>query len=235
LGVSAAVFDVFGTLVDWRRGVAEAVAPALAEKGVGVAPEALADAWRAEYQPGMEAVRSGRRSYVPLEELHLENLARALEALGIGEAFDARERATLNTAWERLPAWPDAAPGLARLRRAMIVAPCSNGSIALTTRLSRHAGLGWDCVLGADIARGYKPDPAVYRACCDALRLAAGEVMMVAAHNDDLAAARRAGLATAFFPRPGEHGPGRAADLAPDADWDVVAADMGDLARRLAP
>ena len=229
----AAIFDVFGTVVDWRRGVAEAVAPALAAKGLEIAPEALADAWRGEYQPGMEAVRSGRRGYVALDDLHLENLGRALARLGIAEAFDAADRATLNTAWERLPPWPEALPGIARLRRSMIVAPCSNGSIAMMTRLARHAGLGWDCILGADIAHSYKPEPEVYLAAVAALRLSPPEVVMVAAHNDDLAAARAAGLSTAFLPRPLEHGRGQITDLAPAEDWDVVAEDIAGLAARL--
>jgi 2-haloacid dehalogenase len=229
----AALFDVFGTVVDWRRGVADALAPVFDAKRIRADAHAFADAWRAEYQPAMERVRSGARGYVPLDMLHLENLGRALEAFGLADAVDAAERAALNTAWERLPAWPDAAEGLAALRRGMIVAPCSNGSIALMVRLARHAGLGWDCVLGADIARAYKPDPAVYLASAEALGLAPGEVVMVAEHNDDLAAARALGFRTAFVPRPGEHGPDQTTDLAPAADWDAVAEDLRDLARRL--
>jgi len=230
----AAIFDVFGTVVDWRRGVAEAVAPAFAEKGLELDPFAFADAWRREYQPAMERIRSGARGYAALDDLHLENLERVLAFLDIAGCFAEAERRDLNTAWERLPPWPDSVAGLARIRRAMIVAPCSNGSIALMTRLARFAGLGWDCILGADIARAYKPAAEAYLLSAAALRLAPGEVVMVAAHNDDLAAARALGFATAFVPRPAEHGPGQATDLGPTGEWDIVAADLEDLAERLA-
>jgi len=231
--VKAAIFDVFGTVVNWRAGVARAVADAFGERGIAGDAEAFADAWRGEYQPAMEEIRAGRRGYVALDDLHRENLDRVLARFGLEERVDAAARIALNAAWERLPPWPDSVSGLTRLRRAMIVAPCSNGSIALMTRLARFAGLPWDCILGAEIARAYKPDPAVYRASAAALRLAPEEVLMVAAHNDDLAAARAAGLGTAFVARPGEHGPGQETDLVPAEAWDVVAADLDDLAVRL--
>lgn len=234
MAIRAAIFDVFGTVVDWRRGVAEAVAPALAERGLDIDPAAFADAWRAEYQPAMETVRSGRRGYVPLDELHRENLDRVLAAFGIAERFDEAARQALNTAWERLPPWPDSVPGIAAMRRTLIVAPCSNGSIALMTRLARFGGLPWDCILGADVARAYKPERQAYLGSAAALRLAPAEVVMVAAHNDDLRAARAAGLATAFVPRAAEKGPGQTTDLGPDADWDFIAPDMEGLAAALA-
>ncbi|MEM9146425.1 MAG: haloacid dehalogenase type II [Pseudomonadota bacterium] len=234
MAIKAAIFDVFGTVVDWRRGVAEAVAPVLAAKGLALDPLALADAWRAEYQPAMERVRSGERGYVPLDDLHLENLARVLGAFGVVEAFTAAEQAALNQAWERLPPWPDAVAGIAAIQAERIVAPCSNGSIALMTRLARFGGLPWDCILGADVARAYKPDPQAYLGSAAALRLAPAEVLMVAAHNGDLHAARAAGLATAFVPRPTEAGPGQTTDLAPEADWDVIAPDLPGVAARLA-
>lgn len=227
--IEAFVFDVFGTVVDWRGGVAREVRRAFAERGVEADPHAFADAWRGLYQPAMEAVRSGRRSYVDLDVLHRENLDGVLERFGIGGSFDEAAREELNHAWERLPPWPDAMPGLTALRRQAIVAPCSNGSVALMTRLARWAGLPWDCVLGAGVARAYKPDARVYLATCEALRLPPSRVMMVAAHNGDLAAARGAGLATGFVPRPAEHGPGQTADLAPSEDWDLVAEDLVDL------
>lgn len=229
----ALLFDVFGTVVDWRSSVALHVTAAFAEKGLDVDGAAFADAWRAEYQPSMERVRSGERDYAALDDLHRENLMTVLAAQGHARVFEPSEIMELGRAWERLEAWPDAPAGLARLRAHRMIAPCSNGSIALMTRLARHAGLPWDCVLGADIARAYKPDAAVYLASCAALRLAPEAVMMVAAHNDDLAAARAAGLTTAFVPRPREHGTGQRSDLAAEADWDVVAADFGALADAL--
>ena len=229
----AAIFDVFGTVVDWRRGVAEAVAPVLAEKRIAVAPEDFADAWRGEYDPAMARVREGARGYVPLDDLHLENLARVLARFAIAERFSEAERREMNHAWEKLPPWADSVAGLAAIRARRLVAPCSNGSVALMARLARFAGLEWDCILGADTARNYKPDPAVYLDSAAALRLATVEVVMVAAHNGDLHAARAAGLKTAFVPRPGEHGPGQTTDLAPEGDWDYVAADFPALARQL--
>ncbi len=223
--VQALIFDVFGTCVDWRGSVARAVSRTLP----GIDATAFATAWRAEYDPAMARIREGGRGYVPLDDLHLENLHRVADDFGV----DVPDAAELNKAWERLDPWPDVVPGLARLRPSYMLAPCSNGSIALMTRLARHADLRWDCILGADLARDYKPKPAVYLASCAALRLAPAEVMMVAAHNPDLAAARDAGLATAFVPRPQEHGPEQTTDLRAESDWDVVASDFEDLAARL--
>lgn len=223
--IHALIFDVFGTCVDWRNSVARDVAAALPQ----VDAIAFAEAWRAEYDPAMARIREGGRGYVPLDDLHLENLHRVAARFGVA-APDS-----LNAAWERLDPWPDVIPGLAEMKRTRIIAPCSNGSIALMTRLARYAGLPWDCILGAEIARDYKPKAQVYLASCAALRLAPNEVMMVAAHNGDLHAARAAGMRTGFVPRPAEYGPGQTADLAPEADWDIAAADFADLAHRLAP
>ncbi|RVT85131.1 haloacid dehalogenase type II [Rhodobacteraceae bacterium CCMM004] len=225
--IRALIFDVFGTCVDWRSAIAREVAAAVP----GVDAPAFADAWRGEYQPAMARIREGGRGYVPLDDLHRENLDRVLARFGAATP----DAATLARAWERLDPWPDTVRGLTALQAARIVAPCSNGSIALMTHLARHAGLSWDCILGADIARDYKPKAAVYLASCAALRLPPAEVAMVAAHNDDLHAARAAGLRTAFVPRPTEHGPGQTTDLAPEADWDWVADDFLDLAGRIGP
>jgi 2-haloacid dehalogenase len=223
--VKALIFDVFGTCVDWRTSVARAVTAVIP----GVDGLAFAQAWRAEYDPSMARIRDGGRGYVALDDLHRENLHRVAAAFGVTAPDD------LAHAWERLDPWPDVVAGLTALKAGHIIAPCSNGSIALMTRLARYAGLPWDCILGADIARDYKPKRQVYLAACAALRLAPAEVMMVAAHNDDLFAARAAGLATAFVARPLEHGPGQTSDLAAAADWDVVAGDFIELNRRLAP
>jgi len=224
--IQACLFDVFGTCVDWRGSVSRAVAAAVP----GVEAEAFATAWRAQYDPAMARVREGARGYVALDELHLENL----DTVARSFAVEIPDRVLLNAAWEQLDPWPDVVAGLTRLKREVIIAPCSNGSIALMTRLARHAGLPWDCILGADIARGYKPQPEVYLASCAALRLPPEAVMMVAAHNDDLIAARAAGLRTAFVPRPTEHGPGQVRDLIAQSDWDVIAGDFIDLAEKVA-
>ncbi|MEM8741675.1 MAG: HAD-IA family hydrolase [Pseudomonadota bacterium] len=174
----------------------------------------------------MAPIRDGSRPYVALDQLHAENLDRVLAARGLTGRLSAPDQAELVRAWEQLPPWADTVAGLTELRRRFLIAPCSNGSIGLMVRLARHAGLPWDCVLGAEIAQDYKPSAAVYRAACAALRLDPARVMMVAAHNGDLAAARASGLCTGFFPRPQEHGPGQRSDLTPEADWDIVAEDF---------
>lgn len=233
--VRALIFDVFGTVVDWRVGVARAVEDFCAARGLSVDSLAFAESWRAKYQPAMEAIRCGHRGYVALDVLHRENLDATLPEFGLSESVDATARALLNRAWEKLPPWPDSVAGLTALKVSYAIAPCSNGSIALMTWLAKFGGLPWDAILGAEIARDYKPQAIVYRASASALGLAPEEVMMVAAHNGDLAAARAAGLKTAFLPRPEEHGPGQVTDLAPSEDWDVIAADLVDLARQMAP
>ena len=205
---------------------------AFAAKSLEHDAEAFADAWRGEYQPAMEPIRSGARGYTPLDDLHRENLDNVLAKRGLEAAFDASERDALTHAWERLPPWPDSVEGLTSLKSIMPIAPCSNGSIAMMTRLARFGGLPWDCVLGADIAQGYKPEAKVYLAAAAALRLAPEEVVMVAAHNSDLAAARAAGLKTAFIARPDEKGPGKG-EREPTSDWDFSARDLKDLAEQV--
>lgn len=221
----AFIFDVFGTCVDWRTSVAREVAEVLPD----VDAFAFADAWRGEYQPAMERIRSGGRGYVALDDLHRENLDIVLDRFG----DTGVDRAALNAAWEKLDPWPDVVSGLAALKTGAIIAPCSNGSIALMTRLAKYGDLPWDCILGADIARDYKPKAEVYLASCAALRLPVDAVTMVAAHNDDLVAARAAGLRTAFVARPTEYGPGQTKDLAPTDDWDLIASDFNDLAAQV--
>jgi len=229
----ALLFDVFGTCVDWRSGVIAAGTALAARRGLsGIDWPALADAWRAEYQPRMEPVRQGVRPWTDLDTLHREGLDHVLAELGAAGLSDG-DRAELTLAWHRLDPWPDAVEGLRRLRADHVVAPCSNGHIALIVALSRHGGLVWDAVLGAELARMYKPHPDVYLRSVAALGLEPPEVMMVAAHNGDLAAAARCGLRTAFVPRPTEHGSGQTTDLHAGADVDVVAADLMELADRL--
>ena len=233
--IEALLFDVFGTVVDWRTGVAREVETFFEGSGQTVDPIAFADSWRAKYQPSMEEIRSGRRGYTVLDVLHRENLDATLAELGLDGVVDDEGRARLNRAWEKLPPWPDVLPGLEALRSRYLVAPCSNGSIAMMARLARSARLPWDAVVGADIARDYKPQAAVYTASAAALGLAPEQVMMVAAHNFDLAAAREAGLAAAFVPRPDEYGGGPVGtpDLAPSDDWEAVVPDFMALARHM--
>ena len=233
--VRALVFDVFGTVVDWRGGVARDAAPFLARHGAANAdPAAFADAWRKRYDPAMDAIRSGRRPFVRLDVLHRENLEAILPDFGIDPAqVPAAELDALNLAWHRLDPWPDVVPGLARLKTRFIIAPLSNGNVILMLDMAKRAGLPWDAILGAELAQAYKPAPEAYLRTLDILAMRPDEVCMVAAHNGDLAAARACGLATAFVPRPMEHGPGQTKDLRQEQDWDVVARNFGDLADKL--
>jgi 2-haloacid dehalogenase len=230
----AIVFDVFGTCVDWRSSVAREAETLGARLGVsGVDWLAFADAWRGQYQPQLETVRSGRRPWTTLDVLHREALDTILPAFALDDV-PAPERDALTLAWHRLDPWPDTVEGLTRLKSRYIIAPNSNGHIALMVNLAKHAGLPWDAILGAEIARAYKPQPAVYLRCAEALGLAPSEVMMVAAHNSDRIAAAACGLQTAFVPRPTEHGSGQTTDLTPQREFDLVASDFIDLARQLA-
>jgi 2-haloacid dehalogenase len=231
--MKALIFDVFGTVVDWRTGVANVATTAFAERGIEADPFGFAAAWRAQYDPAMEKIRAGNRGYVRLDVLHRENLDVVLADFGLEDQFNEAARADFNRAWEKLPPWPDSVAGLTALKARYAIAPCSNGSIALMTWLAKFGGLPWDAILGAEIAGNYKPAREVYLASAAALGLEPGEVMMVAAHNSDLAAAREAGLKTAFFPRPAEHGPSQTSDLEAASDWDIVAADLEDLARKV--
>jgi 2-haloacid dehalogenase len=231
-GVKALVFDVFGTVVDWRSSVAREVAAVATRKGVKVDGPAFADAWRAQYAPSMNRVRTGELPWTRLDDLHRMVLDRILPDFGLAGLNDA-ERSTLNRAWHRLQPWPDVVAGLTRLKARFIIAPLSNGNIALMTGLAKHGGLPWDCILGAELVRRYKPDREVYQSAADFLDLRPADVMMVAAHLGDLRAAKGLGLRTAFVVRPDEYGPTRTPDLQPDASVDLASNDFEDLARQL--
>lgn len=230
-GVKALVFDVFGTCVDWRSGVARDAERILTPLGYTLDWRALAGAWRALYQPTMEEVRSGRQPYVALDVLHRRMLDRIRPQFGL-QTLDPKVADDLNLAWHRLDTWPDVLPGFARLKRKFLLAPCSNGNIALMVDIARRNGIPWDAVLGADIARDFKPKPAVYLLSAAALNLQPREVMMVAAHSDDLRQAAASGLRTAHVARPGENGPGTG-ESAPRVPVDIAATSMEDLARQL--
>jgi 2-haloacid dehalogenase len=232
--VQALVFDVFGTLVDWRSGVARESTAFLARYAPRADPAAFADAWRRLYGPAMEEVRSGRRPFVRLDVLQRENLEAMLPDFGIDRAsVPASELDALNLAWRKLDPWSDTVPGLTRLKRRFIIAPLSNGNIRLMLDMAKRAALPWDAILGAELAQAYKPSPEAYLRTAEALMLEPRQVCLVAAHNDDLAAARRCDLRTAFIPRPTEHGPDQTSDLGPEEDWDAVASDLADLADQL--
>jgi 2-haloacid dehalogenase len=232
--IKACLFDVFGTVVDWRSSVSRDLAGFARQKGIsGIDWLEFAVEWRRLYQPSMEEVRSGRRAWTILDVLHRESLVKLIERYRI-EGLSEAEIDHMSRAWHRLDPWPDVPEGLARLKRRRIIAPCSNGNIALMVNMAKRAGLPWDCILGAETARAYKPMPEAYLASCRHLGLAPAAVMMVAAHNGDLKAAKAQGLATAFVARPTEHGPGQTSNLAPDSSCvDVAAADFIELAEWL--
>ena len=230
--VKALTFDVFGTVVDWRSGIAREARAILGGSGPERDWAAFADRWRALYQPAMEAVRRGRRPWTRLDDLHRENLRTVLDEFGLSGRSEA-EIEELNRAWHRLDPWPDAVPGLSRLKRRFILATLSNGNIALMVNMAKRAGLPWDAILGAEVARAYKPMPEAYLRTAECLGLAPARCLMVAAHNGDLVAASACGFRTAFVARPSEHGAGQPGDLRAEHAFDVIAADFLDLAEQL--
>jgi 2-haloacid dehalogenase len=230
--VKALVFDTFGTVVDWRSSVIAEGERLGKERHLQVDWAKFADAWRSGYAPSMDRVRKGELPWTKLDVLHrgiLDRLLTDFKITGLSEA----EKDQLNRVWHRLKPWPDAVGGLTRLKSRYIIAPLSNGNISLMTDLAKFAGLPWDCILGAELAKHYKPDREVYQSAADFLDLPPGRIVMVAAHQGDLRAARGAGLKTAFVPRPLEYGPGAKVDPTPDPSFDLVATDFNDLAGRL--
>jgi 2-haloacid dehalogenase len=230
--IKALVFDTFGTVVDWRAGVAQEVAALAKRKGVTVDAPKFADAWRAGYAPSMNRVRSGELPWTKLDDLHRMTLDRILVDFNLAGLTD-HEKHDLTYAWHRLKGWPDAVGGLTRLKKKFIIAPLSNGNIGLMTDMAKFAGLPWDCILGAELVHHYKPDKEVYLSAAEFLGLQVGQVMMVAAHLGDLRAANSLGLPTAFVPRPLEFGPDRKGDTAPDASVDLFVKDFNELATEL--
>ena len=229
--IKAIVFDVFGTCVDWRSSVAGEVNALAKRKGLTVDGARFADAWRAQYGPTMDRVRTGDLPWTRLDQLHRMSLDKLLVDFGI-KGLTETETAELNRAWHRLRPWPDVIPGLTRLKKKFIIAPLSNGNISLITNMARNAGLPWDCILGAELVRHYKPDPEVYRSAPEFLDLEPSQVMMVAAHLGDLKGAAAVGLKTAFVPRPKEYGPNGAPDLKSEPWVDVTAETFEELATR---
>jgi 2-haloacid dehalogenase len=226
------VFDTFGTVVDWRGSLIADLTTYGTQRGITADWPALVDAWRAAYHPSMDRVRTGQVPWTRLDDLHrgsLDTLVARFAIKGLTEE-DLRH---INRGWHRLNPWPDAVPGLTRLKTKFIIGPLSNGNVSLLTNMAKHAGLPWDMVLGSDVFMHYKPDPEVYLGMAKLLDLAPGELMLAAAHNGDLAVARRCGLMTAFFPRPTEYGPHQKRDFAAEQAWDVVAKDIEDLATQL--
>jgi 2-haloacid dehalogenase len=230
--VQALLFDVFGTVVDWRSSIIEDLSKFGAAKGLKADWTAFADDWRGLYQPAMDEVREGRRPWTILDVLHRESLDKLLVKHGVSGLSEA-DKDHVNRVWHRLKPWPDAVEGLTRLKSRYIIGTLSNGNVGLLTRMAKHGRLPWDVILGAETARAYKPQPAAYLGSAELLNLEPGQVMLVAAHNGDLAAAAKVGLRTAFAARPTEHGPHQSRDLKPERDWDVVTDSFTGLAKAM--
>lgn len=205
-------FDIFGTVVDWHGSIAREVDA----MKLGVGGNEFALAWRAGYQPAMQRVRSGELGWTRIDELHRMILDELLVRFKLTHLDEAARR-HLNRVWHRLDPWPDSVPGIARLKTKHIVCTLSNGNIGLLTDMAKRAGLPWDCILSAEVFRAYKPDPATYLGVASTFDAAPQEVMLVAAHHDDLAAARACGLQTAYIERPLEFGAGQPKDVSPRA------------------
>ena len=230
--VKALTFDVFGTVVDWRGSIAREGRALGKRLGVRADWTAFADAWRAGYQPAMQEVRSGKLPWTNIDGLHRRILDRILAESGL-DMLNEAEKDQLNRAWHRLSAWPDAVRGLKRLKKGFLITTLSNGNVSLLTNMAKNAGLPWDCVLSAELFHHYKPDPEAYLGAASMLGLEPHEVMMVAAHKNDLRAAQAAGLRAAFVQRPLEFGDPVKKDLKPEKNFDLNAADFIDLAAKL--
>ena len=238
LKVKALLFDVFGTVVDWRTGIAREVESVAKKNDISLDPFDFADAWREEYQPAMEEIRKGRRSFTLLDILHMENLKKIAPKFNLQKLKD-KDFKMLVRAWHRLPGWPDSTKGLNKLKKKYILATQSNGNIALIVNMAKFSNLNWDVVLGAEVIGHYKPEPEAYLKACAALDLKTHECLMVAAHDDDLKAASLQGMKTAYVHRPFEYGRDKLFDIAKVNDykgnkkWDIVSSDLNDLAIQL--
>ena len=227
--IKALTFDVFGTTVDWCGGIARECEAVLGAHGHRLDWVKFANRWRSEYQPAMEEVRSGRRDYVVMDQLHREMLDVALDEFGV-TGISAAEKDHLALGWRRLDPWPDTVPGLTRLKRKFTVAALSNGNIALVNEMAKRGGIPWDVVLGADFVRTYKPMPAIYDSAPKLLMLKPSEIMMVACHVWDVDHAAERGLKTAYVARPDEYGVGSAYQAPAPGTYDVQAASFVELA-----
>jgi 2-haloacid dehalogenase len=230
--VRAIVFDTFGTVVDWRGSLIRFFEDFGRDRGLEAPWSQVADRWRAAYQPNLDRVRRGELGWTILDELHYAALVELLPEFGIPNLPEADLR-FLIAGWHRLSPWPDAVAGLHHLKSKYIIGPLSNGNLSLLVNLAKFAKLPWDVIFGADMFRHYKPDRETYLGVCSFLGLRPEQVMLAAAHNYDLSAAKELGLRTAFIARPTEHGPGQTTDLKPEQAWDIIATDFVDLAKKV--
>lgn len=228
----AIVFDTFGTVVDWRSSLIADLSDFGASKGIATDWAALVDAWRAAYHPSMDKVRRGELPWTKLDDLHRTSLDHLVREFGI-KGLTEQDLVHMNLGWHRLHPWPDSVPGLTRLKSRFIIGPLSNGNVSLLLNMAKFAGIPWDMIFGSDLFGHFKPDPETYLGVARMLGIRPNQVMLAAAHNGDLAAARSHGLLTGFFPRPTEYGPHQKKDNHAEQDWDIVATNIQDLARQL--
>jgi 2-haloacid dehalogenase len=230
--IGALVFDVFGTVVDWRGSLIREGRALGAQKNLDVDWVAFADAWRAGYRPAMDKVRTGKLPWMNIDQLHRMILDELIERFGIRGLKEA-EKDHLNRAWHRLRPWPDSVRGLRRLKQGFVISTLSNGNVSLLTNMAKNAGLPWDCVISAELFHHYKPDPEAYLGAAKMLGFQPAQVMLVAAHKDDLRAAKRCGLKTAFVIRPKETNPAEKKDLSPDRAFNYNCTSFLELADQL--
>ena len=230
--IKAVVFDTFGTVVDWRSSITEDLRAFGRRKGIDIPWERFVDEWRTAYKPGMDAVRGGVWPWTRVGEIYRSKLEAMLPKYGI-DTLTEDEKSYLNHAWHRLNPWPDSVAGLARLKKRYVISTLSNADVGCLVDMAKHAGLPWDLILCAEIFRHYKPDPEIYQGAIELLNLGPDEIMLVAAHNYDLRAARSHGMRTAFVRRATEYGPTQETDLGAEEDWDIVVNDLLELADAL--
>lgn len=232
--VKVILFDTFGTVSDWRSSITRQCEALAKKKGLkGTDWEAFARAWRAGYRPGLQRITTGERPFVPIDVIHRERLDEILLDFDLDGAFNEDEKAKMVTFWHTLDPWPDSVPGLRRIKSKFLIGPLSNGSLLLLTTMAKRAGIPWDFILSSDMHKAYKRDPKVYQNAVHLLGLEAAQVMMGAAHNDDLEAARAQGLRTCYVNRPSEYGADQVRDFEATDSWDVIADDFEELATKL--
>jgi 2-haloacid dehalogenase len=225
-------FDTFGSVVDWRSSLIDDIGSYAAGRGITADWPAFVDAWRGAYQPSMDRVRKGEVPWTTLDQLHRGSLDKLIAEFGI-KGLTEDDLVHINLGWHRLKPWPDAVPGLTRLKSRFVIGTMSNGNVALLLNMAKFSGIPWDMIYGSDLFRHFKPAPEFYLGVAKMMNLRPDQVMLGAAHNGDLAAARSCGLMTAFFPRPAEYGPNQKRDYEANQDWDIVAKDIQDMATQL--
>lgn len=233
--VKAILFDVFGTVVDWRGSITRMGEDIAKKKGIkNIDWATFASTWRAGYKPGMEKVRSGEEPWTSIDFIHRKRLDQILIDFGISNVFTEIEKKQLNQFWHHLDPWPDSIPGLIQLKKSYLIGSLSNGSITLLSSMAKRANIPWDFIFSADTFKAYKPDDQVYLGAIELLSLKPEEVMMAAAHNEDLTAARFHGMATAYVNRPYEYGPAQRKDLQASQDWDIITDSIIGIATKMA-